>query len=116
MAEREKKPMITAIPATQARRNFGGVIKRVYSGQERVRIEKDGLPVAWILGDAEVQRLDRLGALAEFEELSKAIGQELQAKGVTEEQGLAQLEKTQRQVFEEQYGHKLKKARRRKTS
>ncbi len=112
---REKRPAVRTMPATQARVHFGEVLKRVHSGQERVRIEKDGLPVAWILGDAEMQRLDRLEALAEFQELSKAIGRELQAKEVTEEQGLAQLEETQRQVFEEQYGRKLE-TRRRKAS
>jgi prevent-host-death family protein len=115
MAASEKKPMFITIPATQVRRNFGDVIRRVFNDQEMVRVESNGLPVAWILSDAEMQRLRRVQALAEFEELSRSVGKELEAKGVTEEQALKDLEQVQRQVFEERYG-KAPKTRRRKAS
>ncbi len=41
----EKKSVPVKIPATAARRKFGELVQRTYSGKEHFVVEKDGLPV-----------------------------------------------------------------------
>lgn len=45
------------VPATTARREFGDLIKRAFSGEEHFIIEKDGLPVVAIISMAEYKEL-----------------------------------------------------------
>ncbi len=111
MSEREKKPSIKVMPATQARIHFGQVLKRVYSGREHVIVEKDGLEVAAILSRADYDQYRRLLALQQLEALNRAASREMQAKGITEEQALADLKATKDQIFEEYYGHAIKTRR-----
>jgi prevent-host-death family protein len=112
MPRREKKTLVKTIPATKARVHFGEILKRVHSGRERFIVEKDGLAVAAILGREDYEEYRRLLALQELEELNKTVNREMQVKGITEEQSLADLETTKKQVFEEQYSHALKSGRR----
>jgi PHD/YefM family antitoxin component YafN of YafNO toxin-antitoxin module len=44
-----QKPMITRLPITKARVNFGAVVKRVHLNKEYVIIEKDGIPIAGLM-------------------------------------------------------------------
>jgi prevent-host-death family protein len=103
--------MINTMPATQARIHFGEVLKRVHSGREHVIVEKDGLEIAAILSRADYEEYRRLLGLRKLEELNKAINQEMQRKGISEQKALAELEKTQQEVFEQQYGRALKSRR-----
>ncbi len=112
MSEREKKPMVRVMPATKARIHFGEVLKRVHSGREHVIVEKDGLEVAAILSRADYEQYRRLLALQQLEELNRAVSREMQAKGISEEQALADLKVTKNQIFEEYYGHSVKPRRR----
>jgi prevent-host-death family protein len=112
MREREKRPMVNTIPATQARNQFGEVLKRVYRDGEQLIIEKDGLPIAAILSHADFEEYRRAMALQQLEELNKAVNREMQAKGITEEEALADLKQIKKEVFEEQYGQALKSRRR----
>lgn len=109
---RDKRPTIHTMPATQARVHFGEVLRRVHSGREHVIVEKDGLEIAAILGRADYEEYRRLLALRQLEELNKALNREMQKKGVTEQEELAEFEKTQQRVFEEQYGRTVKSRRR----
>ena len=64
-----------------------------------------GAPVAVILSVAEYERLTaRQRAKAAFYDLSHNLGREVEQRGLTEEQFLADLEKTKRKVFSDQYG------------
>ncbi len=101
---RQKPPRIHTMPATQARVHFGEVLRRVHSDREHVIVEKDGLEIAAILSRADYEEYRRLLALRQLEELNKAINRDMQRKGISEEKALAALEKSQRQVFEQQYG------------
>ncbi len=112
MSEREKKPVVKVMPATKARIHFGEVLKRVHSGREQVIVEKDGLQVAAILSRADYEHYRRLLALQQLEELNQAVSREMRAKGITEEQALADLKATKNQIFEEYYGHFVKSRRR----
>ncbi len=111
MSERERKPVVKVMPATKARIHFGEVLKRVHSGREHIIVEKDGLEVAAILSRADYEHYRRLLALQQLE-LNRAVSLEMQAKGITEEQALADLKATKNQIFEEYYGHAIKSRRR----
>jgi hypothetical protein len=43
------KPMVTRLPITKARVNFGAVVKRVHLHKEYIIIEKDGIPIAGLM-------------------------------------------------------------------
>ena len=44
-----QKPMVTRLPITKARVNFGAVVKRVHLNKEYIIIEKDGIPIAGLM-------------------------------------------------------------------
>lgn len=44
-----KTPMVTRLPITKARVNFGAVVKRVHLNKEYIIIEKDGIPMAGLM-------------------------------------------------------------------
>ena len=49
------KPMVHRIPITKARINLGAVAKRAHLGGEYFILEKDGIPVAGIMGADEME-------------------------------------------------------------
>jgi len=108
----ERTPMLHTIKASEARTNFGKVLKRVHRGDERIIIEKGGLSVAAIIGIDDLEKLARLEKLEHFERFTRVLGKEVERRGITEEQLVKDMEKTKQEVFEKQYG----KAIRQKTS
>ena len=111
MASEKSTPVI--IPATQAHRKFGDLIRRVYSGKEHFVVEKDGLPVAAIISVQEYEALmeerdqweqDRQARLKQFQETARAMGEEIARLGLTEEEVMAALEKTKAEVYQDYYG------------
>jgi prevent-host-death family protein len=104
--------MPVTIPATQAHRQLGELIRRVHSGKEHFVVEKDGLPVAALISINEYQQLmqereQREERLKRFQETAKAIGKEFEKRGITEEQMGAQLEEIRQQLFDERYGESI---------
>ena len=55
---REQKPVIQTMKASEARQQFSSVIGRVFRGQERVIVERSGIPVAAIISAKDLERLD----------------------------------------------------------
>ncbi len=49
--------MLRVVPASQAKNNFGQVIRRVYEKEETQIIERAGLPVAAIVPMSDLERL-----------------------------------------------------------
>lgn len=49
------KPMITTIPITKARINLGALVKRVHLNKEYFILEKDGIPIAGLMGIDEFE-------------------------------------------------------------
>ncbi len=93
------------ITATELRRNFSAVVRRIRQRREHTVIQSSGAPVAVILSMAEYERLTaRRRAKAAFYDLSRNFGREVERLGITEEEFMADLEKTKRRVFTEQYG------------
>jgi PHD/YefM family antitoxin component YafN of YafNO toxin-antitoxin module len=52
---RTAKPMINHIPITKARVNLGAVVKRAHLKGEYFILEKDGIPVAGLMGADELE-------------------------------------------------------------
>ena len=93
------------ISATELRRNFTLVVKRIHQKHEHTVIESKGAPVAIILSVEEYDKLvSRQNAKAAFRDLSQNFGRDVEKLGITEEEFMAELEKTKRRVFTEQYG------------
>ncbi|MEK7327680.1 MAG: hypothetical protein AAB217_20740, partial [Chloroflexota bacterium] len=67
-------------------------------------IQSSGAPVAVLLSVAEYEQLLRYKRLAIFEKYTREFGQEVEKRGLTEEQLIAELEETKREVFQERYG------------
>ena len=101
--------MPVTIPATKAHRQFGELVRRVFSGKEHFIVEKDGLPVAAIISMREYQsfiqeREQREQKVKRFQQIARQIGEEFERRGLTEEEVMAELEETKQQVYQEHYG------------
>lgn len=93
------------ITATELRRNFNAVTRRLRQKREHTVVESKGAPVAVILSVAEYERLTQCErAKAAFHDFSRHLGKEVEQRGITEEELMADLEETKREVFEERYG------------
>ena len=88
---------------TELHRQLGQVIRQVALGDEHYIVEKGGLPVAALLPMAEYERLVRDWKLKEFERHARALGEEAEHRGITEEQLMADLEETKKEVYQETY-------------
>ena len=95
--------MIQTIKASEARTNFGKVLKRVYRSEERLVVEKGGLAVAAIISIDDFEKLSRLEKLEHFNKFSKAFGSEAKRRGINEDQLRKDLEKTKEEVYKELY-------------
>ncbi len=110
MSSQKSNPV--TIPATTAHRNFGDLIRRAFSGKEHFIVEKDGLPVVAIIPMKEYEELmqereqreqDRQARLKPFREATRAIGEEIEKSGLTEEAVMAKLEETKHEVYRKYY-------------
>jgi prevent-host-death family protein len=103
------KSNAVVIPATQAHRNFGDLIKRAFSGREHFIVEKDGLPVVVIISMAEYESLmqqkeAREERLKQFEHAARAIGGEIEARGLSEEEIETQVDHIRQRLQQKRHG------------
>ena len=107
--------MPVTINATIAHRQFGDLIKRAFSGKEHFIVEKEGLPVVAILSMTEYDELmkereqyeqEKQRRLKQFEEAARAIGREVERRGLSEEDVDAIVENVRQKRYEEKYGNK----------
>ena len=92
------------ITATEMRRNFSAVIRRMRRRREHTIIQSSGESVAVLLPVAEYERLMTRERLAALDDLGRNLGREVEQRGLREEQLMAELEETKHEVFEEHYG------------
>ena len=92
------------ITATEMRRNFGAVVRRLRRRREHAIIQSSGTPVAVLLYMSEYEQLLRYKRLMVFDQLTRELGQEVEKRGLSEQELMSQLEDTKREVFLEQYG------------
>ena len=68
-------------------------------------IQDSGVPIAVLLPVAEYERLMAyVKRKAAFHDFARNLGREVEQRGISEEEFMADLEKTKREVFTEQYG------------
>lgn len=106
---RMETPQKVTLRSTEVQRNFREVVNRAGSGQEHIIVERDGLPVIVMLSVAEYASLMRERDLREarrtqFEKTARRIGEEMERRGLSEEEVLAQLDQTQQEHYDERYG------------
>jgi prevent-host-death family protein len=53
---RDRKPVTQTMSASETRQNFSDVVNRVYRGEERVLIERSGIPVAAVISARDLER------------------------------------------------------------
>jgi prevent-host-death family protein len=61
----KKTPKLETKTVSEARRTFSETLNRVYRGEARVMIEKNGIPVGALVSPNELEQLDRLNARRE---------------------------------------------------
>jgi prevent-host-death family protein len=107
-----KQSMQVTIPATEVHRNFAEVIRRAFSGSEHFVVEKEGLPVVAILSvpefeellrDREELRVERERRMKRFEKLAREAGEEIQERGLSEEDVDALVEQTRQDLYDNNY-------------
>lgn len=96
-----KKVVITA---SELHRAAGKVLKRVAIKDEHLVVERDGYPVAVLMSYNEYEQLMRERALAYHREMVRALGQEAERQGLTEEKLMAEMEETKKEAYREMYG------------
>ena len=94
------------ITATEVRRNFSAVVRRLRQRREHAIIQSSGAPVAVLLSIPEYEQLLRYKRLMVFDQFTREFGQEVEKRGLSEEELMAELEETKREVFQEQYGRR----------
>jgi len=93
------------ITATEVRRNFGAIVRRLGKRHEHAIIQSGGTPVAVLLSMAEYEQLvTRKRRKAAFHDFARNLGQEVEKRDLSEEEFMTDLEQTKRQVFAAQYG------------
>ncbi len=93
------------VTTTEIRRNLSAIIRRLRKSRDHAIIQSSGAPVAVLLSMAEYERLTAYGRRkAALHDFSRHFGQEVERLGLSEEEFMADLEKTKREVFAEQYG------------
>ena len=92
------------VKATEGHREFGKLLRRVYSSDEHLVVERDGFPVAVLLSFQEYQELVRDQALGNLERLNRALNQEAAAEELTEEELHQETKRSRRAVAQEFYG------------
>lgn len=91
------------ITATEVRRDFSVVVRRLNKKREHALIQSKGAPVAVLLSVAEYDDLMRYKRLMVFDQFTREFGMEIEKRGLSEEELMAELEETKREVFRERY-------------
>jgi PHD/YefM family antitoxin component YafN of YafNO toxin-antitoxin module len=85
-------------------RAAGKMLKRVALQNEHLVVEREGYPVAVLLSYPEYEELMQLRAVEAHQELARALGQEAERRGLSEEQLMAEHEKDKRAAHKSAYG------------
>src|SRR5204862_6151370 len=89
-------PTQTHVNVTEVRNRLGEILNRINRGEERVVVEKSGVPVAAIISLREYEQFQRVMAERALTELVRHNGAEADRQGLTEEELLQELKDTRR--------------------
>ena len=87
--QKPSRLMVTTIPITKARTNLGTLVERVRLHKEYVILEKDGIPMAGIMGIDEFEDYLELQDLKLREHIRKSNAEYLAGKSRPMEEFLA---------------------------
>ena len=73
------------ITATEMRRDFNAVVRRLRKRREHTIIQSKGAPVAVLLSFAEYEQLLRYKRLMVFDKFTREFGREVERRGLSEE-------------------------------
>lgn len=57
---REREPVTQTVKASEARQNFSQLLNQVFRGEDRIVVEKSGIPVAALISAKDLARLEWL--------------------------------------------------------
>lgn len=77
-SESNQSPKIETMTVSEARSTFSDTLNRVYRGEARVSVEKNGIPIGGIVSARDLHALQRLDELRELSR--KAFGDDIQAR------------------------------------
>lgn len=77
-SESSQSPKIETMTVSEARSTFSETLNRVYRGDARVSVEKNGIPIGGIVSARDLHALKRLDELRELSR--KAFGDDIQAR------------------------------------
>ena len=92
------------ITATEVRRNFSAVVQKLRKSRDHAVIQSSGTPVAVLLPISEYEQFLSYKRLVVFDRFAREFGKEIERRGLSEEELMADLEETKREVFRERYG------------
>lgn len=91
------------VTTTEMRRDFSLVVRRLNKRREHALIQSKGAPVAVLLSVTEYDDFMRYKRLVVFEKFTREFGKEIEKQDLSEEELMAKLEETKREVFRERY-------------
>ncbi len=91
------------IRASEGHRTFGKLLRRVYSSDEHLVVERDGFPVAVLLSYQEYQALRRQQNLADLEQTNRELSREAEHAQLSEEDFFHELRQVRQELFAERY-------------
>ena len=94
----------STVPASEGHRGFGKLLKRVYGSDEHLIIERDGFPVAVMMSYQEYEKLEKLYGEAVLKRFGRALGKDVEAQDLTEDELLAQIKDSRKAFYNETYG------------
>lgn len=101
----ERRLMHKVVPASEVRNKLGRLLNAVHRNEERLIVEKLGIPVAAIISMKEYEHYRRLLAQQALREVGRKVGRAAKRQGLTEAELAKELGQTRREVFKETYGH-----------
>jgi PHD/YefM family antitoxin component YafN of YafNO toxin-antitoxin module len=106
-----EKSMPRTIGVNQASQEMDNLVTRIKSGREHFVLEEDGQEVAAIISISEYRDLmhereqaqDRQRRLKQFREATRAIGEEIEQSGLSEDELMAHVEKVRQRMHDQGY-------------
>ena len=101
---REHSSTQVTVAATEVRNNFSSLLKRVYTGQEHLLVEKGGIPVAALIGIREYETFRQWLAQEIARSLGPAMADKAKDLEFDEARLVEALKEDRADTYREKYG------------
>ncbi len=89
------------VTAAEIQSSFPAVVERLRQRREHTMIQSSGVRVAVLLPVAEYEQLLRCQRLVAFDRFSRAVGREVERRGLSEEELMSELEAIRHRKWDE---------------